>query len=327
MNTAVLRSKSRLSRTAALAALALCAAACRTLPPPETTNTIGMEFVLIKAGRFEMGCGEGDSFCLPDERPRHPVKITRPFYLGKHEVTQEQWRALIGNAPAVFGGDRRPVENVSWREAQEFIRRLNVQENTNRYRLPTEAEWEYAARAATLTRFPFDPSQAAEFAWYWDDARGETHDVGQMRPNPWGLYDMHGNVWEWVWDWYGEGVYAAGAPAGTLDPKGPPEGAGRVLRGGSWSNDLRYLRSSHRNVHAPDYKSDTAGFRVLYLLEEPKPGEEAKAVEARASEAKPSETKLKLPEAPDIKVPEIKMPELKMPELKVPELKTPKLPW
>ena len=331
MNAAVSRNKNRLSRSTALAALALSVAACRTLPP-EITNTIGMEFVLVPPGWFEMGCSEGDSHCLPDERPRHTVEISRAFYLGRHEVTQEQWRTLIGNNPAAFAGDRRPIENVSWREAQEFVRRLNVKEGTNRYRLPTEAEWEYAARADTVTRFPFEPAQAPDFAWNWNDAGAQSHPVGEKRPNPWGLFDMHGNVWEWVWDWHGEDTYGARVPAETVDPRGPPEGAGRVLRGGSWANDLRYLRSSQRNVHVPDYKSNMAGFRVLYLLEEPKPGEEMKAAEARAAGTKaepPKPPGSKLPElkAPEVKIPEVKMPEIKAPEVKMPEIKVPKLPW
>ena len=287
MNAVVPRNRNRLSRFAALSALALCVG-CQTPPPSEIINTIGMAFVLVPPGRFEMGCSEGDSHCLPDERPRHTVDISRPFYLGRHEVTQAQWRTLIGNNPAAFAGDRRPIENVSWREAQEFVRRLNLKEGTNRYRLPTEAEWEYAARAGSVTRFPFEPSQAAEFAWFWDDADGETHAVGEKRPNPWGLYDLHGNVWEWVWDWHGKNAYAADARGDAIDPKGPPEGVGRVLRGGSWSNALRYLRSSHRNLHAPDYRDGTAGFRVLYLLEEPRPGEEAKAAQARRRRSRPN---------------------------------------
>jgi formylglycine-generating enzyme required for sulfatase activity len=138
MNAAVSRNRNRLPCFTALAALALCVAACRTPPPPEITNTIGMEFVLVPPGQFEMGCSEGDSHCLPDERPRHTVRISRAFYLGRHEVTQAQWRTLIGNNPAAFSGDHRPIENVSWREAQEFVRRLNLEEDTNRYRLPTE---------------------------------------------------------------------------------------------------------------------------------------------------------------------------------------------
>jgi hypothetical protein len=181
-----------------------------------------------------------------------------------------------------------------------------------------------------VTRFPFEPSQAAEFAWFWNDAGGKTHAVGEKRPNPWSLYDLHGNVWEWVWDWHDENAYATEARGDAVDPKGPPEGAGRVLRGGSWSNDLRYLRASHRNLHAPDYRDGTAGFRVLYLLEEPRPGEEAKAAEVRAAsapEAKPPESGLPKRPPPDWKMPELKAPEIKAPEIQIPEISVPRLPW
>ncbi|MDR1064117.1 MAG: formylglycine-generating enzyme family protein [Azoarcus sp.] len=307
---------------AAPALTALLLVACKTPPPSETVNSLGMEFVLIQPGSFEMGCGGGDPLCLPDEKPQHRVTIRRPFYLGRHEVTQEQWRALTGNEPGAFRGDRHPVENVSWREAQEFIRRLNAREGTRKYRLPTEAEWEYAARAGTVTRYSFDPSHAAEYVWYWNDSGNATHPVGEKRPNPWGLYDMHGNVWEWVWDWHGEDAYARGE---ATDPKGPPDGTGRALRGGSWSNDLRYLRASHRNVHLPDYKHATAGFRVVYLLDEPQAEEEAKPPET-AGARPPGREKPEL-EAPEITPPEVKLPEVKLPEIKAPEIKLPKLPW
>ena len=251
---------------------------CKSFPEV-VKNSYDMEFVFVKSGVFMMGCSEGDAECLGDERPQHSVKITQPFYLGKYEVTQKQWTAIMGNNPSQFRGNDRPVENVSWNDVQEFIRRLNGLEGTNKYRLPTEAEWEYAARAGVATKFPFDAARSADHAWYWNNADRETHPVGKKHPNSWGLHDMHGNVWEWVQDWYGEGYYASSltnSPGAIVkpkellsgpmvvinDPKGAVEGAGRVLRGGSWANDIRYLRSAHRNAYAPDYRNANVGFRL-----------------------------------------------------------------
>jgi formylglycine-generating enzyme required for sulfatase activity len=266
-------------RAIAVAALIVFVGGCKTTPE-NVTNTFNMAFVLIQPGVFMMGCSEGDAECLADERPQHPVKISQAFYLGKHEVTQAQWTALMGNNPSRFQGESRPVENVSWNDTQEFIRRLNSLEGTNKYRLPTEAEWEYAARAGMPTKFPFEIGRTADHAWYWNNANRETHPVGEKQPNPWGLHDMHGNVWEWVSDWYGEGYYASsitsspgvvvkpkeilsGPKIVISDPKGAVEGTGRVLRGGSWGNDLRYLRSAHRNAYPPDYRNANTGFRLV----------------------------------------------------------------
>jgi len=267
-------------RAIAVAVLLMGGGGCQTTMPEEVTNTFNMEFVLIQPGVFLMGCTEGDTECLADERPQRSIKIDKPFYLGKYEVMQAQWTVLMGSNPSQFRGDNRPVENVSWNDAQEFIRRLNNLEGTNKYRLPTEAEWEYAARAGVATKFPFDPARAADHAWYWNNANKETHPVGEKQPNPWGLHDMHGNVWEWVQDWYGEGYYAtsitsspgvvvkpkeilSGPKIVITDPKGAVEGTSRVLRGGSWGNDLRYLRSAHRNAYPPYYRSGNTGFRLV----------------------------------------------------------------
>ena len=153
----------------------------------------------------------------------------------------------------------RPVEQVSWDDAQEFLAKLNLMEKIDTYRLPTEAEWEYACRAGSTTRFCFGDKEEklGEYAWYGDNSEGKTHPVGQKQPNAWGLYDMHGNVWEWCQDWYGD--YPAGP---VTDPRGPDAGEYRVLRGGSWDNDTRNLRSAVRNYYYPDYRSDIIGFRV-----------------------------------------------------------------
>ncbi|MCL2122613.1 MAG: formylglycine-generating enzyme family protein, partial [Desulfovibrionaceae bacterium] len=165
------------------------------------TNSIGIKFVLIPAGSFLMG---SDARAL-NEKPPHRVHISKPFYLGKFEVTQEQWQAVMGNNPSRFKGPDNPVEGVSWEDVREFIQRLNEKEGHRRYRLPTEAEWEYAARGGTSSRWSFgdDAGLLDQYAWYKDNSEDTTHPVGQKKSNPWGLHDMHGNVFEWVQDWYG----------------------------------------------------------------------------------------------------------------------------
>ena len=184
-----------------------------------------------------------------DERPVHTVRISKPFYLGIHEVTQGQWETVMGNNPSQFKGDaNRPVETVSWEEVQKFIDKLNTREGGTKYRLPTEAEWEYAARAGSTTAYSFgdDSSQLGKYAWCGDNAGNTTYPVGKLQPNAWGLYDMHGNVWEWVQDWYGK--YAAET---VTDPQGPASGSARVIRGGSWSNGAGNCRSAYRYRGAP----------------------------------------------------------------------------
>jgi len=216
-----------------------------------------MTFVRIPTGEFRMGSTDGRD----NEQPVHTVHISQPFYLGMHAVTQGQWEAVMGNNPSHFTGDlNRPVERVSWEDAQAFIGRLNTREGHTQYRLPTEAEWEYAARAGSTTAYCFgdDSRRLGEYAWYDENAGGQTHPVGALQPNAWGLYDMHGNVWEWVQDWYGE--YAAEA---VTDPQGPAAGASRVIRGGGWNYDARYCRSAFRRRRAPGVRSDYLGFRLL----------------------------------------------------------------
>jgi len=231
--------------------------------PKTLRNSIGMEFVRIEAGTFQMGSNDSEAFDY--EKPVHTVRLMQPFYLGKHEVTQGQWQAVMGNNPSKFTGDlNRPVEMVSWDDVQEFIRRLNAREGGATYRLPTEAEWEYAARAGTTTRWSFgdDASQLGRYAWHEENAGGQTHPVGQLQPNPWGLYDMHGNVWEWVQDWYGE--YASGT---AVDPAGPSSGSRRVFRGGSLLNTTRLCRSANRGFGAPGNRSVNLGFRLLRVAQ------------------------------------------------------------
>ena len=226
-------------------------------PPQTITNSLGMEFVLIPAGEFLMGSANGDK----DERPVHTVRISQAFYLEKYEVTQGQWEAVMGTNPSQFKGDpKRPVEQVSWEDAQEFIRKLNAKEGGTKYRLPTEAEWEYAARAGSTTAYSFgdDVTQLGEYAWYDQNAGNTTHPVGQRKPNAWGLYDMHGNVWEWVQDWYGD--YAA---ATVTDPQGSSSGSVRVIRGGGWFGNAGDCRAAYRSYAPPGDRIADCGLRLL----------------------------------------------------------------
>jgi formylglycine-generating enzyme required for sulfatase activity len=240
----------------------------RTPPPPgkpelarSVTNRIGMEFVLIPAGEFPMGADNGTD----DEKPVHRVRISKPFYLGIYEVTQSQWQTIMNNNPSAFQGDSNlPVENVSWDDVQEFLRKLHAREGRTTYRLPTEAEWEYAARAGTTTAYSFgnEASQLGEYAWCAENSGEKTHPVGQKNPNAWGMYDLHGNVWEWVQDWYGK--YTTDT---VTDPQGPSSGSLRVFRGGSWRNGARDCRSAHRYYAAPGNRRGTLGFRLLRTAE------------------------------------------------------------
>ncbi|GHT82690.1 hypothetical protein AGMMS49543_08050 [Betaproteobacteria bacterium] len=225
------------------------------------TNSIGTEFILIPAGSFTMGTDENDEDAGEDETPQHRVSISQAFYLGKYEVTQGEWVAVMGSNPSKFKGRSNPVEQVSWNDVQTFIQRLNAKEGTNKYRLPTEAEWEYAARAGTKSTYSFgdDAGQLGAYAWYDGNSGDQTHPVGQKKPNPWGLYDMHGNVWEWVNDWYDKSYYSRSP---STDPAGSSSGRYRVLRGGSWSLSAGFLRSAGRGSISPDSRYDLDGFRL-----------------------------------------------------------------
>ncbi|MBL7042694.1 MAG: formylglycine-generating enzyme family protein [Pirellulaceae bacterium] len=225
--------------------------------PVEITNSIGMKLVLIAAGEFMMGSPDSDRDADNDEKPQHKVRITKPFYLGVHEVTQQQYEKVIGENPSEFKGAGNPVETVSWDDAVEFCKKLSAKEGKT-YRLPTEAEWEYACRAGTTTAYSFgdDEESLGEYAWYNDNSDVKTHPAGEKKPNPWGLYDMHGNVWEWCQDWYGE--YPA---EHVTNPRGPSQATTRVYRGGGWSFPVWYCRSSFRYRIEPTYRDDL-GFRV-----------------------------------------------------------------
>jgi formylglycine-generating enzyme required for sulfatase activity len=235
------------------------------------TNSIGMEFVEIPAGSFFLSINIVNEFNEKLYSPK--VTISKPFYLGKYEVTQEQWMAVMGSNPSGFKGRTNPVENVSWNDVQEFIKRLNVKEGTNKYRLPTEMEWEYAARAGTDTAFFFmkDPKTYDEvepfldaYAWYNKNSGGTTHPIGQKKANPWGLYDIYGNVWEWVADWYSEKLPQ---DREITDPRGPAQGSYRVIRGGAWYDDAELCRSSNRGGYTPGLRRSLIGFRLALSAE------------------------------------------------------------
>jgi len=233
------------------------------------TNSIGMKFVLIPAGTFTMGSPWGEPMRNPDER-QHIVTITKSFYLQTTEVTQGQWKRVMGNNPSHFQdcGDACPVEMVSWNDAKEFLQKLNQREATNRYRLPSEAEWEYACRAGSNTPYNTGKCITADQANFngkkpmpncrTGEYRKKTVPVGIFSPNQWGLYDMHGNVWEWCREWYGK-RYPKGE---VVDPMGPSQTAISSLRGGSWFSGARIIRSAYRRWEIPDFRSHTIGFRV-----------------------------------------------------------------
>lgn len=240
------------------------------------TNSIGMSFVEIPAGSFEMGADDAGAFQC--ERPQHKVTISNSFYIGVCEVTQDEWEKVMGfnpydldrsnpyyNLPGMAERITHPNHpaTVSWEDAQDFITKLNHLEGHNRYRLPTEAEWEYAARAGSTTAYCFGDniSELEHYAWYGEDFEtGGTHPVGKKEANAWGLHDIHGNVWEWVHDWYSETYYANSPEA---DPQGPESGTHHSVRGGSWHSSATSWRSSYRKPYKPDYRGISIGFRIV----------------------------------------------------------------
>jgi sulfatase modifying factor 1 len=247
-------------------------------PPERITNSIGMEFVLITAGSFHMGSHKHENERQGNER-RHKVTLTKRFYMQTTEVTQGQWHAVMGKGLINLhkGPDNWPVTRVSWYDAQNFIEWLN-QKNDGVYRLPTEAEWEYACRAGTRTPYYWGSEANCSNAMYgnnpldnyWCESYiaekglmpGKPAPVKSYPPNPWGLYDMSGNVWEWCQDWF---YYY---PKGHLiDPKGPSHGNSRARRGGSWFGGPNALRSANRNFANPAFKETTLGFRLVRELD------------------------------------------------------------
>ncbi len=234
---------------------------------PSEINSVGQRLVTIPAGKFLMGSSErgGD-----EERPVREVTISRPFQLSATEVTQGQWQAVMGTTPwkgkgYVIEGDDYPATYVSWEDAMEFCRRLSSRPDEKKsgriYRLPTEAEWEYACRGGVAAEYCFgdDERMLDSFGWFTRNSEGHPQSVGKKLPNAFGLFDMHGNVWEWCSDWYDEDYYQ-NAPA--TDPQGPTSGSDRVLRGGGWSGEAANCRSASRNWSDPSNRHNLDGFRV-----------------------------------------------------------------
>lgn len=221
------------------------------------TNSLGMKFVSIKPGTFTMGSNRGDK----DEQPLHRVTLTKGFYLGVTEVTQAQWAKVMGENPSHFteptftNTPNRPVESVSWNDVHTFIEKLSQQEGVN-YRLPTEAEWEYSCRAGTTTDFYWGDRFDADYAWCDRNSDGQTQPVGRKKPNAWGLYDMSGNVYEWVQDGYGHYPLSH-----QTDPSGTSNSY-RVKRSGSYNFDPWYSRSANRNCNSQGYRYFNLGFRL-----------------------------------------------------------------
>ena len=230
-------------------------------------NSIHMKLVWIPPGEFEMGSDHGQ----PSEKPVHTVKITKGYYMGIYEVTQEQYQKVMSTNPSEFkGDDNLPVETVRWDDAVEFCKNLSQKEGRT-YRLPTEAEWEYACRAGTTSRYSFgdSESQLVDYAWYDQNSGEKTHPVGTLKPNAWGLYDMHGNLFEWCLD-YADWYSKAPAENPLNESYGKPKwGKFRVLRGGCWLCSATNCRSAERAIfHDPDFPDyNYVGFRVVLDLE------------------------------------------------------------
>lgn len=232
-------------------------------------HDVSMEFVFIPPGSFYMGSDTSEKDRHGDEGPVRHVSITKGFYLGKFEVTQAQWMAVMKNNPSIFQNTddwyNYPVDNVSWNDCREYISRLNSL-GLGVFRFPTEAEWEYACRAGTISRYYWgdDPDdwQVYEYAWAFSRAEGKSHPAGEKKPNPWGLYDMSGNMWEWCSDWREPYL-----PVDTINPTGQASGTSKIYRGGSWFNKPATLRSANRNGHEPDTKGTNSGFRIVLEVE------------------------------------------------------------
>jgi formylglycine-generating enzyme required for sulfatase activity len=214
---------------------------------------INMKFMKIPAGEFIMGSDNGND----DEKPVHNVQITKDFELGKYEVTQAQWKSIMGSNPSYFRGDDLPVETVTWEDVQKFIEVLNSRSERYNYRLPAEAEWEYACRAGTTSDYAGDLDT---MAWYKANSEETIHPVGQKQANGWGLHDMHGNVWEWCQDWYGEKYYASSP---SVDPRGSEAGSSRVVRGGCWLFSDAFCRSAGRYSYVSGNRTSILGFRLV----------------------------------------------------------------
>ena len=238
-------------------------------------NTLGMPFVQIPAGSFTMGTTDkveaafeipnGNASLIDDEYAHH-VTISEDYYLGQTEVTQGQWYKLMGTKPGPKANWQRDnwqniaVVSISWFKAQEFIKALNAHDKKHHYRLPTEAEWEYAARAGSDQLRPFPLEELSDYAWYLRSSGDDIHPVAQLKPNAWGLYDIFGNAWEWTADWYSP-TYYKHSP--KLNPQGPKTGKQRVRRGGSYHCETHLVRPGYRAADTPDKRYSVLGFRVV----------------------------------------------------------------
>jgi formylglycine-generating enzyme required for sulfatase activity len=227
-------------------------------------NDITMKLVLAPAGKFMMGSPDNEPNRDKDEGPRRTVTVGKPFFVGVTEVTQEQYEAVMEDNPSTFQGPRNPVEEVSWEDAVAFCKELS-RLTGRKFHLPTEAQWEYACRAGTQSLYHSggglaDLKRVGQFASDPANVKS-TRPVAGLEANAWGLYDMHGNVWEWCSDWYGEGWYADDRQA--ADPTGPATGSERIIRGGSWSDDPQDCRCAVRECQPPGYTDDDIGFRVV----------------------------------------------------------------
>ena len=240
-------------------------------PPKNFTNNIGMKFVWIPPGNFMMGSPKEEKERNADET-QHKVTLTRGFYIGVYAVTQEEWQAVMGNNPSRFKGEKKlPVEMVSWDDCQKFCKKLQ-EKDRKPYRLPTEAEWEYACRAGTTTPFHFGETISTDQANYDGNYaygngkkgvdRKKTMPVGSFPANAWGLYDMHGNVWQWCQDRHGDYPQKD-----VADPQGPENGKLRLWRGGSWGDDPECCRSAYRSGELPSHRYGSIGLRVCFFDE------------------------------------------------------------
>ncbi|RIZ68931.1 MAG: formylglycine-generating enzyme family protein [Methylococcales bacterium] len=248
--------------------LILCAFLyCQSSHAFEYKTFSGILFVKINAGCFLMGKDTDLKESSPVEQPQHKVCISHPYYLSETEITQNQWESIMGSNPSKSKSLYKPVERVSWNDAQEFIQRLNAKEGGRSFRLPSEAEWEYAARAGSKDLYSFGSKSKdlSDYGWYGDEGYGgASHQVALKKPNSWGLYDMHGNVWEWVQDWYGSDYYAMSP---ENDPRGPDSGQYKSYRGGSWVGKAVNLRSSLRYSGLPSMRTSDIGIRLLHEMD------------------------------------------------------------
>jgi len=227
-------------------------------------NNLLHNMVLVEGGTFTMGStSEQGNDALKYEKPAHKVTLST-FYIGKYEITQEEWEAVMGSNPSKSLGEKRPVDNVNWDDCQEFVKKLG-QLTGKKFRLPTEAEWEFAARGGNKSQgYKFAGSDNLDaVAWYQDDSSGESHLVGQKNPNELGLFDVAGNVWEWCQDWYGPYTYSYDSYS-LSNPTGATNGTDRVIRGGSWDSYKRRCRVSNRDGIDPSDRFIYVGLRVVY---------------------------------------------------------------